>query len=124
MLGRLGEDLAAAHFERLGFALLARNERTRHGEIDLIAFDGVTLVFVEVKTRRVGRQGGGLPAEEQPLARLRPRQRLRLRGLALAWLSDETRDRPGAHALRFDAVGVTIDTRGALVRLDHIEGAW
>ena len=51
-LGRLGERLAAAHLQRLGFAILARNVRTRHGEIDLIAFDGEALVFVEVKTRR------------------------------------------------------------------------
>ncbi len=51
MLGRLGEELAAAHLRRLGFATLARNVRTRHGEIDLIVFDGRTLAFVEVKTR-------------------------------------------------------------------------
>ena len=44
-LGRLGEQLAATHLERLGFAILARNARTRYGEIDLIAFDGHTLVF-------------------------------------------------------------------------------
>ena len=41
--GRLGEDLAAAHLQRLGFRVLARNARTRYGEIDLIAFDGHTL---------------------------------------------------------------------------------
>ncbi len=44
-LGRLGERLAASHLERLGFAILARNARTRYGEIDLIGFDGHTLVF-------------------------------------------------------------------------------
>ena len=45
-MGRLGEELAAAHLSRLGFSELERNARTRHGEIDLIAFDGRTLVFV------------------------------------------------------------------------------
>ena len=50
-LGRRGEQLAALHLERLGFEILARNERTRHGEIDLIACDGETIVFAEVKTR-------------------------------------------------------------------------
>jgi hypothetical protein len=44
-LGRLGEQLAAAHLERLGFMILARNARTRYGEIDLVAFDGSALVF-------------------------------------------------------------------------------
>lgn len=45
-LGRLGEDLALAHLRSLGFSALARNVRTRHGEIDLIAFDGATIVFI------------------------------------------------------------------------------
>src|SRR6187200_885530 len=53
-LGERGERLALAHLERLGFALVARNHRTRWGEIDLIVFDGTTLVFVEV--RRAGRR--------------------------------------------------------------------
>jgi putative endonuclease len=124
-LGRLGEDMAVTHLRRMGFALLERNARTRHGEIDVVAFDGRTLVFVEVKTRRsMGspRKSGG--PEEHPLAALRPRQRARLRRLAAAWLYDETHVRPSAHTIRFDAIGVTVDGRGALVRLDHVEGAW
>ncbi len=114
-----------AHLRRLGFALLERNARTRHGEIDVIAFDGRTLAFVEVKTRRTlanPRRGAG--PEEHPLAALRPRQRARLRRLATAWLCDETHTRPSAHTIRFDAIGVTVDARDALVRLDHVEGAW
>ncbi|HEY4098389.1 MAG TPA: YraN family protein [Baekduia sp.] len=47
-LGRLGERLAAEHLERLGCAIVARNHRTRFGEIDLVACDGRTLIFVEV----------------------------------------------------------------------------
>ena len=52
--GRRGEDLAAEHLERLGFQVLARNHRTRFGELDLVAYDGETLVFAEVKPRRSG----------------------------------------------------------------------
>jgi putative endonuclease len=124
-LGRLGEELAVSHLRRMGFALLERNARTRHGEIDVIAFDGRVLVFVEVKTRRAisnPRKSSG--PEEHPLAALRPRQRARLRRLAAAWLYDETHVRPTAHTIRFDAIGVTVDARDALVRLDHVEGAW
>jgi len=55
---------------------------------------------------------------------LRPRQRLRLRRLAAAWLVDQNHIRPTAHTIRFDAIGVTLDRRSRLVRLDHIEGAW
>jgi putative endonuclease len=125
VLGRLGEELAAAHMERLGFALLERNARTRHGEIDLIAFDGRTMVFGEVKTRRlVGSPRRRTSPDEQPLAGLRPRQRARLRRLAAAWLYDEARVRPTAHTIRFDAIGVCVDARDNLVSLDHVEGAW
>lgn len=124
-LGRLGEELAVTHLRRMGFALLERNARTRHGEIDVIAFDGRTLVFVEVKTRRsLGNPRKSTGPEEHPLAALRPRQRARLRRLAAAWLYDETHVRPSAHTIRFDAIGVTVDARDALVRLDHVEGAW
>jgi putative endonuclease len=122
-LGRLGERLAAAHLERLGYMILARNARTRHGEIDLIAFDGDALVFVEVKTRR-SRRRWWLSAQEQPLAWLRSSQRARLRRLAAAWLHTESRNRPTAHTIRFDAVGVIVDEADRLVCLDHVEGAW
>ena len=122
-LGSLGEELAMAHLHRLGFSPLGRNERTRHGEIDLIAFDGQTLVFAEVKTRRVSAQRPGIRPDQQPLAWLRPRQRARLRRLAAAWLRDEKHIRPTAHTIRFDAIGVILDTKDRLIRLDHIEGA-
>jgi putative endonuclease len=124
-LGRLGEGFAVAHLERLGFALLEHNARTRHGEIDLIAFDGRTLVIGEVKTRRiVGNPRRRLGPEEHPLAGLRRRQRARLRRLAAAWLHDHAHTRPMAHTIRFDAIGVTVDARDNLVSLDHVEGAW
>ncbi len=148
-LGRLGEDLAVAHLERRGLAILDRNARTRYGEIDVVSFDGATLAFVEVKTRRVrtsaGRAGaatarsggdsaretssdasagpGALASPPAPLEGLRRRQRLRLRRLATAWLQDHPRA-PCAHELRFDAIGVLIDEQDRLLRLDHLEGAW
>ncbi len=123
-LGRRGEELAAAHLDRLGFAPLGRNERTRYGEIDLIAFDGRTLVFVEVKTRRVDARPHPPRPDQQPLHWQRPRQPIRLRKLATAWLTDQKRIRPTAHTIRFDAIGVTIDSQNRLLRLDHVEGAW
>ncbi|MGH2855554.1 MAG: YraN family protein [Solirubrobacteraceae bacterium] len=122
-LGRLGEQLAAAHLERLGFAIVERNARTRYGEIDLIAFDGHTLVIAEVKTRRA-RKRWRLTPEEQPLAWLRTSQRARLRRLAAAWLHRSSRERPTAHTIRFDGIGVIVDEADRLVSLDHIEGAW
>lgn len=112
------------HLRRLGFVIVARNVRTPHGEIDLIAFDGGALVFAEVKTRRATARRRGLCPAEQPLAWLRIRQRERLRRLACAWLYDNTHPRPRANAIRFDAIGMIVDGAGKLLRLDHIEGAW
>jgi putative endonuclease len=105
--------------------VLDANARTRYGEIDLIAFDGATLAFIEVKTRRAAsdRRRPARP-EQEPLAWLRPRQRARLRRLAAAWLGDERHSRPGARTIRFDAVGVIVDSSDRLVRLDHLEDAW
>ncbi len=122
VLGRLGEDLAAAHFSRLGFAVLARNVRTRYGEIDMIVFDGHALVFAEIKTSRSNRRGQSTVID--PLERLRHKQRMRLRRLAAAWLSERRADRPSAREIRFDAVGVTLDASDRLLRLDHLEAAW
>jgi putative endonuclease len=123
-LGRLGEEIAVGHLRRLGFVIVARNARTRHGEIDLIAFDGHCLVFAEVKARRASNRRRGLCPADQPLAWLRLRQRERLRGLARAWLHEHADARPKAHTIRFDAIGVIVDGTGNLLRLDHIESAW
>jgi len=51
ILGKTGEDLACAELEKRGYALIARRYRRRGGEIDVIARDGATIVFVEVKAR-------------------------------------------------------------------------
>ena len=51
ILGKIGEDLACAELERRGYAILARRYRRRGGELDIVARDGATLVFVEVKAR-------------------------------------------------------------------------
>ncbi len=102
--------------------MVERNVRTREGEIDLIAFDGRVLVFAEVKTARGG--GPGRRVEAVPLDWLRPRQRVRIRRLARAWLADPARERPRAGELRFDAVGVVVDARGRLLALEHLEDAW
>ena len=57
VLGKTGEDLACRELERRGYAIVARRYRTRHGEIDVVARDGETTVFVEVKARTTGEFG-------------------------------------------------------------------
>jgi putative endonuclease len=115
-LGARGEQLALEHFERLGFTLLERNYRTRSGELDLILHDGRALVFAEVKTA-LG------DASVAPFDRLHPAKQLRVRKIARAWLHERS-GRPRAQEVRFDAVGVTLDRYGRLLRLEHLEGAF
>jgi putative endonuclease len=114
-LGRLGEQLAAEHFARLGFDVLAQNHHTRFGELDLVLSDGHTLVFCEVKTRRLG--------SGEPFESLHDAKRSQVRRIAAHWLSEPS-DRPWHEELRFDAVGVLLDREDGLVRLDHIENAF
>jgi putative endonuclease len=99
-LGRTGEDLAIAELERRGYAILERRYRTRCGEIDIVADDGGTLVFVEVKTRVDAEFGTAAEAvtrwKQRRLARM-ARDYLARRAIA--------DDRP----CRFDVVAVMLD---------------
>jgi putative endonuclease len=113
-LGRLGERLAREHLERLGYTIVTRNYRTRFGELDIIARDRDALVFVEVKTRRVG---------ASPLEFVSPRKQAQVRSMAGSYLR-ATADRPFTPELRFDAIGVSIDGQGRLAELEHLEGAF
>jgi putative endonuclease len=116
-LGRAGEDLAAEHLSKRGFEIIERNYRTRWGELDIVAYDGETLAFCEVKTRRLG------PGDGDPFDALRGLKRSRVRKMAGSWLIERT-DRPYADVLRFDAIGVTFDPAGGLVSIEHLEGAF
>ena len=112
-LGRWGENLAADYLSANGYQVVARNWRTRHGEIDLIARVGETIAFVEVKTRR-GREYG-LPEEA-----LTPAKAERLQKLAQAYLMDHN-----LHDVdwRIDLIAVELDQNGKLLRCEHIPNA-
>lgn len=100
-LGKMGENLACAELERRGYAILARRYRTRFGEIDIVARDGATTVFVEVKAR--GGDGFGSGAEAVTGWKQR-----RIAMMAVDYLS---RHRLQDTPCRFDVVAV--DVRGA-----------
>ncbi|MGH2731150.1 MAG: YraN family protein [Actinomycetota bacterium] len=111
-LGRAGEDLAADLYRRLGFVVVGRNYRCAHGEIDLVARRGRTLVFCEVKTRTTDRWG-------QPSEAVGAVKQARLRRLAAHWLGE---CRPGPVQVRFDVVSVIV--RGARTEVTHIPDAF
>ena len=106
-LGKAAEQAAECYLSRKGFRILERGWRTRFGEVDIVALDGDTLVFVEVKARR----GGGFgPAESAVDAR----KQLRIAKTALAYLQRRPHDGP----VRFDVVALQ---EGAV---RHIQGAF
>jgi len=98
-VGRYGEKLAETHLVRNGFRILARNVHLRHAELDLVALEGDTLCFIEVRLRASRRFGS---AEES----VDRRKQRRLARAAAAFLA--THSLPHHEALRFDVV--TIDT--------------
>jgi putative endonuclease len=113
-LGQVGETAAARFLEGRGFVILARNLRSRLGEIDLLARDGSTLVFVEVKARR-GSTG------DPPEAAVDARKRARLGRLALGYLAA---CRMGERSCRFDVVAVLLDAAGRATGVRHLRDAF
>lgn len=107
-IGDFGENFAAAHLERENYIILERNYRTPYGELDLIARDGETVVFVEVKTRSTSRFGSGFDA-------ITPKKQLTLLRCAeyYAQLHDLTCE------MRIDAIEIMLDSQ----KLTHLKGA-
>src|SRR6267142_818976 len=104
-LGKSGEDLGCAELERRGYAILERRYRTRFGEIDIIASDRGTTVFVEVKAR-MGEEFGGAAAA------ITAWKQRRVTRMALDYLSKHNlHDCP----CRFDVVTIDFDSGGPLI---------
>jgi putative endonuclease len=118
-LGRTAEDLVAAKLVAAHWEILERNARTRYGELDIVALDGRTLVFVEVKAGRTDSAYG----PERPVLSVDWRKQQRIRRLATAWLG-ENRGAIRYDAIRFDAIGVTFDRSGRVINLEHLVAAF
>ncbi|NVK18721.1 MAG: YraN family protein [Methylocystaceae bacterium] len=106
--GLWGEDLACLYFRLKGYRILARNHRTRYGEIDIIAQRRKTLVFIEVKSRKT---------MYQALYALSPFQQKRITNAAKSFLS--VNPRYCGQEIRFDFLAIT---HGYWPR--HIKNAW
>jgi|SRR5437867_1580911 len=107
VLGKLGEDLACHELRRRGYAILARRYRRRGGELDIIARDGQTVVFVEVKTR----EGCEFGAGGESVTALKRR---RMANIALDYLS---RNRLTESPCRFDVVSIDMSDGGPRIEL-------
>lgn len=118
-IGRAAEDLVAARLAGSGWEIAERNARTRFGELDIVALDGRTLVFVEVKAGRESSAFG----PERPVLGVDRRKQQRVRRLATAWMG-EHRGAIRYDEIRFDAIGVTFDRAGNAVEVEHIRAAF
>jgi len=102
-----GEERAVAHLRAQGYTILDRNWRCRLGELDIVAKDGATMVFVEVKSRRSGTFGA-------PQAAVDERKQRKLSLLALQYFQSR---RIAPCPARFDVVAVTVGKDGGEVDL-------
>jgi putative endonuclease len=112
-LGQSGERLASDYLRKEGYEVVERNVRRPEGEIDLVALDKDTLVFVEVKLRRPG--GAGKATEALSEAKKR-----RMAELAVAYAADHP-DLP--QLLRVDLIAIDLKVDGSVGSVQHVRSA-
>ena len=112
-LGREGEEIACAYLEKKKYAIVTRRFRMFHGEIDIVARDGTTLVFVEVKAR--ADESFGRPEES-----VTPGKQRQIRKIARGYLVENP---PGDVACRFDVISILFGD-GNDYRLEHFVDAF
>ena len=111
-LGRMGEDVAADILKVAGYRIIERNYRCRGGEVDIVALDGKTVVFVEVKTRSSEEYG-------PPQLAVDGRKQRQLTRAAMTYLKEK---RLLIWSARFDVVGIVV--RGKNHEVEHIKNAF
>ncbi len=110
----LGERAAARYLRRLGYKIVGRHQRDHFGELDLVAVDNRTIVFVEVKTRTS--HDAGHPAEA-----VGPEKQQRLTRLALAYLKrHDLLENPA----RFDVLAITWPEKSRRPTIEHFKNAF
>jgi putative endonuclease len=105
--GKKGEELAAAYLAQTGYRIVERNYRCIFGEIDIVAWEGEILVFVEVKSRRTEAFGA-------PQVAVGPAKQDKISRIALNYLSEKHLRR---HPARFDVVAVRLLPMGTKIEL-------
>lgn len=117
-LGRLCEEAASRYLSRQGYQIIETNYRLRMGEIDIIARQGDTVAFVEVKARQDRRFG-------EPFEAVGPRKQAKLRSMAGLWLAAHQQDpRYRECEFRFDVVSIIMDEKGDVLELSHLRDAF
>ncbi len=117
-LGAAAEQIAARRLASAGWEIVARNVRTRYGELDIVALDSGVLVFVEVKAGTVGTARG----PERPAFAVGPRKQRQVRRLAAAYLAEHP-PLPSFDRIRFDVIGISF-AAGQIADYEHIRAAF
>jgi putative endonuclease len=110
-IGRMGESLAVAFLEKKGYAIIERNYRTPHGEIDLIVNRDKLIAFVEVKTRASNSLG-------PPEISITPRKIEHMRNAAEYFIQQHPEM---ANDWRIDAITIQLNTNQSAPLIDHFE---
>jgi putative endonuclease len=111
--GAVGEELAASYLRERGYVILERNFRCKGGEVDIVARDGATLVFVEVKARRSMVYG-------VPQLAVTPFKQRQIARAAQYWLA---KNHKVGSAARFDVLAILLPA-GAAAVVEHIPNAF
>lgn len=111
-IGKVGEEIAGNYLIKKGYVILEKNFRYGHGEIDIIAKDGETLVFVEVKTKKHGDFG-------DPLYWISRKKQLQIGKIARAYLYQKGIDEIDC---RFDVI--TLQWEKGSYKIEHLQDAF
>lgn len=110
-LGKQGEDIAVSFLKKKGYAIVEKNFRTVFGEIDIIAKDNHTIVFIEVKARSDIAFG-------YPFEAVHPKKREKIRKVALSFMKRFKRELPA----RFDVLSIHFED--GMQQIEHIQDAF
>jgi len=115
-MGKLGEDIAAKYLENKGYKILARNYRKPWGEIDIVAENERTLVFIEVKTQKIG-------FEWRPEENVNYHKKAQLKRIINTYLNESQ-----VYGIinkeidwQIDVLAIEIDFNAKNARVEHIE---
>ena len=114
LLGDRGERAAVKYLKQQGFRIVAKQYRNSYGEVDIIAQDGKTMVFVEVKTRTSTNDG-------QPFEAVDLRKQEKITRVALAWLKQNNRLEQPA---RFDVISILWPDDKGEPQIQHFRNAF
>ncbi len=110
-----GEQLAALHLRKEGYAIVETNWRCKSGELDIIAEYQGTIIFVEVRSQSSA-QKYGAPEES-----VDHRKRLKVQQISQIYLQQKGK---GSSMIRFDVISIDLSSKGELLHLRHIQNAF